>query len=358
MQQKIGILTFHNGPNYGGFMQAWHMRNKVRELGHPCTVINYLNRVHTDSNKVCSKVRNLGDLKARIHWMIKERPFRSPIRELSDAPFTTEASAVPWNSFGGVVVGSDVVFDFQNPKFGSDPAYFGACPEQRDVPIMSYAASCGMADVSGDLPEFCNGLQRFSALGVRDAASKTLVKRVTGEDATLNVDPTWLAADPVDESWNRPQGKYLLIYGRRLNPEWAKHLVSYCKKRNLRIVSAGNPDPFADEVRRNLTPFQWVDLFRRAEATVIGTLHGTLYSIKYNKPFILINNQATRQKVKEAVDLTGMGFRRFELQDLKPNLVELLDSSGGALPEIPPAWKKESVSFFGVGIKQMLDSTR
>jgi hypothetical protein len=354
MSKKIGILTFHNGPNYGGFMQAWHMRNIVRTLGYECDVINYLHQVHVESNKVQGKVRNIADLKARIHWMIKTRPFQEPIRELSEMSFCDDATNVPWEDYSGIVVGSDVIFDFENPKFGSDPCYFGAHPSQASVPFMSYAASCGMAEVEGAIPDYCNGLKRFKALGVRDYATKTLVEKITGIIPEMNVDPTWLAPDPNDQDWNRPKGKYILLYGRRMPKVWAPHLSDYCKKRGLQIVSAGNPNACADKVYRSLSPFQWTELFRGAEATVIGTLHGTMYSIKYGKPFILINNDVIRQKVKEAVDLTGMGFRRVEQSDLRPAHLSLLDRDTSPLPEIPTEWKARSIRFLQDGISNMV----
>lgn len=337
-------------------MQAWHMRHAIHDIGHSCSVINYMHPVHMTSNKVCNSIRNLGDLKARLHWMIKTKPFQEPIRSLSDDPFTDDVNQVPWNRYSGIVVGSDVVFDFQNPKFGSDRAYFGACPAQQDLPFMSYAASCGMAEVDGEIPEFCSSLRRFSTIGVRDEATSRLVNRVTGRRPAMNLDPTWLSEDPVADDWKRPRGRYVLLYGRRLPPEWAAQLTSFCRKKNFRIVSAGNPDKAADEVHRRLTPFQWVDLFRRAEATIVGTLHGTMYSIKYNKPFILINNDVIRQKVKDAVDLTGMGFRRVEQHELTPNLIELLEPGAGVLPEIPKALRKESLEFLRNGVSGMLSN--
>ena len=218
---------------------------------------------------------------------------------------------------------------------------------------MSYAASCGMANVGGDIPEFCNRLKHFKALGVRDYATKAMVEKVTGITPEMNVDPTWLDMDPNEQDWNRPKGKYILLYGRRIPKEWAPHLSEYCRKRNLQIVTAGNPNAVADKTYRSIRPFQWTELFRGAEATVIGTLHGTMYSIKYGKPFILINNDVIRQKVKEAVDLTGMGFRCLEQPDLRPEHLQLLDRDSSPLPEIPAQWKSDSIEFLRNGISKM-----
>jgi hypothetical protein len=43
---NVGIPTFPNGPNHGEFLQAWHLRQAIRKLGHDVTVANYQNPVH------------------------------------------------------------------------------------------------------------------------------------------------------------------------------------------------------------------------------------------------------------------------------------------------------------------------
>jgi hypothetical protein len=88
-----------------------------------------------------------------------------------------------------------------------------------------------------------------------------------------------------------------------------------------------------------------VDLIRGAEATVISGLHGTLYSIKYGKPFILVNNESTNQKVRLALEKTGQNFRIFERSELDAAALDLLEPSGGALPQVPVDWVARSQGF-------------
>ena len=38
---KVGILTFHNIPNYGAALQAVALCNAVSKLGLECEIINY-----------------------------------------------------------------------------------------------------------------------------------------------------------------------------------------------------------------------------------------------------------------------------------------------------------------------------
>jgi len=342
---SVGILTFHNGPNYGAFMQAWHLRGAVRKMGMEAHTINYLHPTHVIHNTHNPKIRSMGTLKQWVHWNMKRRPFRGIADALCRDPFTTAPSEVPWNSYRGILVGSDVVFDFHNPDFGHDPAYFGALPVQNQIPFAAYAASCGKAQVEGELPEFVRGLDRFTSLGVRDRTTHRLVERVTGRDAALVVDPTWLGDDPPAVKVQRPSKPYIVLYAASPGKLFGDALSAYCKKRGLLLISAAARCPWADITLRSLHPFDWVDLIRGAEATVISGLHGTLYSIKYGKPFLLVNNESTRQKVRLALERTSQEFRCLERDDLRPEHVSLLETQGAPLPEVPSDWIERSKGF-------------
>lgn len=341
----IGILTFHNGPNYGAFMQAWHLREAIRSLGYDAHTINYLHPTHLRSNCKRVVVRDLSSLKARIHWILKRYPFRDVGKILCDDPFTSDPAAVPWDKYGTIVVGSDVVWDFQDPDFGHDPAYFGMLPGQKGCHMISYAASCGPADVDAEIPNYCSGLERFHSIGVRDAATVKLVTKITGREPELVVDPTWLQDDP-EICWRgAPKRKYVVVYGTGMSPEFAKALREHCDKRGLSIVSAAASCKVADRTYRALKPFQWVDLIRKAEACVIGGLHGTLYSIKYRKPFLLINNARTRQKAQEALARSGQAFRGILPEDVRVEHISLLERDSGVSEGIPVAWQESSWNY-------------
>ncbi|MBW2166434.1 MAG: polysaccharide pyruvyl transferase family protein, partial [Deltaproteobacteria bacterium] len=43
---KIGILTFHDGINHGGFFQAYSTFSLLRSWGHDVEIINYKNSTH------------------------------------------------------------------------------------------------------------------------------------------------------------------------------------------------------------------------------------------------------------------------------------------------------------------------
>jgi len=301
---NVGILTFHRGPNYGGFLQAWHLREAVRALGHTTTVINYQNPAHLNQETIKFSEFSARGARTYLAKRLKALPFPGFVRELSDHPFTTDAAGIPWRRFDAVIVGSDVVWDFDNPDFGHDPAFFGALPCQKDTRFFAYAPSCGKTDVTGPIPGYVrDGLLRMTPIGVRDQSSARLVERVTHRSPKIVVDPTWLQADPACQWAGLPKEPYLLIYGGGLGEcGRARALREHCDQAGLEIISAATNCKVADRVFRSINPLQWVRLFASASAVVTSTLHGTLYAIKNGKPLVLMENPNVAQKARTVIE--------------------------------------------------------
>jgi len=345
---RIGVLTFHNGPNFGGLLQAWHMVHAIRNLGYDCHAVNYLHPTHHRAAQVKIPLRNFNTLRARVYWELKKHGFRGFSESICRHTFTSNVNAVPWDDFDGFCVGSDVVWDYQNPGFGRDPVYFGQAPGLSAKPIMSYAASCGPAVPDGPLAAYVkSGLHRFTALGVRDTATARLVSNATGRESTMVVDPTWLGPDPEPEWKQMPQKKYLFLYGaKKVDRATGDIIRRYCRDHRLELVSALTSFKGADKMYRSLTPFQWADLFRNAECTVVlGTLHGTVYSIKYGKPFILITSAGTTQKITSILEQTNQSHRLLREEEFSSDSLSLLDPDVHESPSIPKNWRDKSLRF-------------
>lgn len=340
---SIGILTFHRGPNYGGFLQAWHMREAIRSLGHEATLINYQAPAHHQAERMNFPALKSSAIKGFILHALKSRPFPKPVAELSDHPFTTDPEKIDWQRFSTVVVGADIVWNFTNKHFGSDPTFYGALPCQKDTRFVAYAPSCGDADVDGPLPDHVtDGLNRFAEFHVRDQTTASLVRRATGNIADLVVDPTWLQADPDVPYPNRPKGRYALVYGIGLNACRSRILADYCKQRGLNLVSCAVPNRVADQTILSIDPLEWVDLFRHAECVVTSTFHGLLYAIKYNKPLLFMDRPASRSKSKLAIERCGLQDRVVEegASFTEDFLAHALDQARGTQP--PASWIAES----------------
>ena len=77
--------------------------------------------------------------------------------------------------YDAIVVGSDEVWNFRHPWYGSKPIFFG--DGLKADRLVSYAASFGNHSAwDGIDPGWASKLQQFSAISVRDENSRVLVK--------------------------------------------------------------------------------------------------------------------------------------------------------------------------------------
>ncbi len=338
----VGILTFHRGPNYGGYLQAWHLRQAVRSLGHQAEIINYQNETLRRSEKPILHNFHPATLRHAFRVWRKSKPFHTLVNSFSPDPFTSDPEQVHWNRFDTVIVGSDVVWDYQTPHFGHDPCYFAAHPSQQKTRFISYAASCGPARPESGIPDWVTrGLQRFDSIAVRDQTTRNLVHQTCNMEPTLVVDPTWLNDDPAPKRSIAPTKPYILVYGNALNATRAAELRAYARSRGLLLVGAASAWKYCDITLNGFDPFQWVALFQKAQAVVTATLHGLLYTIKAGKPLLMVALPAAANKSRTVLERLNAHNRIISPdQPFGPEKLKLLDPENPLAPDLN--WIRES----------------
>lgn len=106
----------------------------------------------------------------------------------------------------------------------------------------------------------------------------------------------------------------------------AKQLQEYAKKNDLKIIGAGDYKTFYDEGFIDLTPYEWVDLFRNAEKVITGTFHGTVFSIKYNKSVLCYPTEKNRiNKIRSLLSDMKIASRLLEV-GCEDDFIPLLDT--------------------------------
>ena len=163
---------------------------------------------------------------------------------------------------------------------------------------IAYAPSVGAVTEETAVPEdVFSGLKHLDRISGRDVESLKFVERACGRKAEKMLDPTFLYNFDMDierENIKPKPYRYILIYDCKLTEPMAKQLQEYAKKNDLKIIGAGDYKTFYDEGFIDLTPYEWVDLFRNAEKVITGTFHGTVFSIKYNKSVLCYPTEKNR----------------------------------------------------------------
>ncbi|MBQ8541042.1 MAG: polysaccharide pyruvyl transferase family protein [Clostridia bacterium] len=301
MKYNTGILTFWNVPNYGTFAQAYALQ-KVIETQFPdsnCKQIAYLNKHHFDfyySLKPRYKILQRGfyfDLHDRLlPWSSYNKKRKLFINAYKTIPHTEDLSAATLREteFDNVILGSDIVWDYSFKVFNNDPFLFGNGMKAKSV--NAYAASFGTVKKGADHPEYVvNGIKKMAHISVRDENSADIIEEITGTRPEVVLDPTWLwdfRADP-----NIPKSKYenyMIVYGQDFTEEFIQGIVSYARAHDYKIICLDcNNDTYTwcDVILRQyqLSPMEWISLFRDAQVIATTTFHGLTFSLIFNKRF-------------------------------------------------------------------------
>lgn len=294
---KIGILTFHEGINHGGYFQAYCLYSHIASLGHDVELINYKNKTHyKNEKKAFLYVKNPFLLISNILKILK---FRKAQKKMPMSKFTVIPEEISFDKYDAIFVGADIVWDYQASFTGGDSLYFGDGIQHPN--LNSYAPSCGSADFSKNLPnELIEGLKGFSNISVRDVRTQQMVKKHTDKNVELVVDPAFLY-DPlqgqISKNINDNQD-YILVYAYQLEYSKRIELIEFAKENKLKIISIGYTNKWADVNYVSIGPFEWLEYIKQAKYVVTSTFHGALFSIKYEKNFAVEYNENIEGKLE------------------------------------------------------------
>jgi hypothetical protein len=304
---KIGILTMHEVKNYGSFLQAFSLKKNIEKLGCEVEFINIIPGEQLDEYKQSKCVRIHKLLIRLCGWNFIKR-FKTIYQ--FQKRFSKEFLPILGvksgynNSFHDlVVIGSDEVFNVaQQTWFGFSPQLFGYGLNAGK--IITYAASFGATTINiidklGLRSEIGKDLKNINQISVRDNNSFNVVKSLINIEPKINIDPVFI----YDYSKYIPQKKhknnYIIIYsypGRISDKNEIKAIKHFAKFKNLKLLSIGHYFSWCDEVVVP-TPFEVLSYFRDAAFVITDTFHGSVFSIKYNKPFATIVRNMNSNKL-------------------------------------------------------------
>jgi len=301
---KIGIVTINDNNNYGNRLQNYALqkyllnRLKIKEVN---TIwydpqYTYISRINIFSWKTW--------IKYFINWKnqrnyLKKEYLKDNIRIYNIGKFTKKNSirldfkikndlSEEYNYF---IVGSDQVW---NPNFWSKRYNHASIRFLKFVPKekrIAYAASIAIPEIpKGKEQFFKDSLNEMKAISMREKAGAELVKKLTGRDVPVVVDPTillskeeWQKIEMVPEWYNRE--KYILTYFLG-NP--SPIIKSIAKKNNWKIYNLMDKDNF-DLYTSRVEEF--IYLINHAQLVATDSFHACVFSILMNTPFLVVNRK-------------------------------------------------------------------
>lgn len=312
---KIGILTFHYSNNYGGVLQAYALQKIIQSLGYNVEIINYV-----PSNYKFNIINSLGinrnifknnyyRLLKKLYIFLKHKniitrkfdEFRTNNMILSKQVDENSIKSI-LRKYDTVIVGSDQIW---NPSQRNRDEYFLNYGESFCGSKISYAADSTTQDVNPENIDFIRKcLEDFDFITVRNNHSQNFVYSIIKRKPFIVADPTLLFDFQVSYIDKNIEGSgYILTYilGKEINGGNSEAIRKIKKLYpSMPIYSIKVPtmnfelDKYSDQVFYDLSPIEWISLFREAKFVYTDSYHGVLFSLKYHKPFIAYYSEKLR----------------------------------------------------------------
>ena len=305
---RIGILTFHEIYNPGAYLQVYATMKILEAMGHEAVIIDYTSPSHRFRpwRTLILHPRVLIYLWNWIESFGRNRAFADCQRYLNKTPCLITRKQLSLERFDAVLVGSDIVWNYQIPRLGQDSVYFGE--GLNTDRLIAFAPSCGALDLSQPVPEFVRrGLPRFHAIAVRDTKTADLVERVIERRPEVIADPTVALNINGLPEVHKYEDDYLLVYTLPGTTDAAiqNAVIDFARKKGLKTVAICYRQNWADENHIYANPFEWLGRIRCARYIFTTTFHGTIFALKAGNQFATKYNVHIESKTRRFMESLG-----------------------------------------------------
>jgi hypothetical protein len=324
---KIGVLTFHKCINYGSYWQARCLVEGLRSRGHDAKLLDHDSERVRRAEVRCALQPKLPQRTPRSELSAYGRKTRKFVEAISRLPLSRRFSLNDPQAAGdydAIVVGSDEVWNFRHPWYGSKPIFFGDGLQTER--LVSYAASFGNHSAwDGIHPEWARKLSRFSAISVRDENSRELVNGGTDREPPIVLDPCLQFPEPIYAADGASVGDYAVVYGH-LFPDWLKRSVrAWADRAGIRLVSIGYSNEWADEQRIGASPIEFARSMAGARAVITNFFHGCVFALVNGKPWAAAPSDYRAIKIPDLAHTVGASDRLVNEHTSDSDLRDLLE---------------------------------
>lgn len=315
-KMKIGVLTLQLHNNFGGILQAYALQRILEKLGHNAILIDKpryvslgpwykkypvyikrgINRYILGKDIIVKADVEQNRVPKAIAKYIE--PF---IEKNIKRIYTKDFSNIKERNFDVLIVGSDQIWRPQYFFSKIENAYFEFAKDWN-VRRIAYATSFGTEEWEYKEEQTNNCatlLKKFNAVSVRESSAVILCNEYFGVKAEHVLDPTMLLSKEdyikLFKDYNAAQSDgnlfcYILDEG-----EEKKNIIDcIAKEKSLKTfyVNSRYEDPDAPLEERIQQPVEkWLRAFYDAEFIITDSFHACVFSIIFNKPFIVYGNK-------------------------------------------------------------------
>ena len=305
---KIGLLSYPLNNNYGCYLQAYALMTILQRMGHD---VVYIHRRHNKPRlksrilffirTIKNNVRN-GEWKNpfyRYEWlyMVKKGKQLLPFFEKNiphtQAFYNSKELEKNCQSFDAIIVGSDQVW--RAGLLHNITDYYFSFLKNPHTKRISYAASFGKKEAGytkQDIIKCGELIQKFNAVSVREEVGMQLIKdfKWTCPPPQVVLDPTLLLNKKDYLRLINPNREEKLIMCYILDKSEEKNEVINNVSNELGLKTCCILDGSEKESFQYPPIEKWLEMFYNARFVITDSFHGTVFSILFNIPFIVICN--------------------------------------------------------------------
>ena len=304
---RVGILTFHNGTNYGGTLQAFATQEILKSLGHEVIIINYAPLSFRDRFYKCFttsvKYRNIKSYLLDYFKEPRFREFRKDYMNLSKRYFTQNdiISDIESLKLDACISGSDQVWSPYMAMNWGKPYFQNGFPD--NIKRIAYAVSFSCSEYPDNAMNIViDDIRKFKNISVRENSGLDILSKKNISDVRVMPDPTFLFDINIINNLIKKGEGILNDKGEKFHIKKNGYIYFYILQQNQNLINSvkdyysdinnnfSNGDIVSSEDRdfRFEGIEEWLAHISNSKLVVTNSFHGAVFSLLLHKPFILI----------------------------------------------------------------------
>ncbi len=352
---KINVITLHRARNYGSLLQTLATQNILESKGYETEIIDYYPERYT-SFGLLKRLKNKSPkfkknpiflLAARIiisfSYIKKKLVFDKFLKKyinMTPVTYRTEDDLLKNCPDGDAYcTGSDQVWNSHWNEGIDSPLYLSFVPETCYK--FSYAASIGKTNLHDDEIKMIKPyFKQYNHITVREKDGVDIMSSMGIDDVLQVLDPTLLFKADI---WNKytsdrfKDKKYIVTYNLHHDKRIDDYAEKIAQKYGLKVYNISYN--WHDIIRKGSlkwcpTVEEFLGLIRDAQYVVADSFHATVFSLVFEKKFMIIYPEEASSRLRSILDLLNLQCRGKdempEIEDIEAdieyeNVNEILD---------------------------------
>lgn len=301
---KIAIITLADFDNYGNRLQNYALERVITDIGDDVSsIVSYRPILLKEAIKLVASNNSIPFKEKMLHIGRLKNFLAFDKRYVNTCAINSNSfESIREEDYDCFFVGSDQVWNPDWADYTYEKMFLRFCPPKKRI---AYAASFGVDKIPEKwVKKYTIGLSELNFLSVREKNAVGIVKSLTGRKCDIVLDPTLLLDKNDWDSIKKipakaPREDYILTYFLGEKPSSLNDkLLKYANLYHCRVI---NLLDLKDNAYLS-GPDEFVGLISNANLVLTDSFHATVFSIIYERPFVVYKRLGIGSKMGSRID--------------------------------------------------------